>query len=98
MKNYKIIEDGIITALCASKEIPQNAEEITNEEYEQIIEVVRNKPQDTETLVYKLDAEALVYVAFVAPIPEEPNPFDNPSYAEGYEQAILDMLEMEGDE
>lgn len=30
--------------------------------------------------------------------PPEVNPMDNPAYAEGYEQAILDMLEMEGDE
>lgn len=94
---YKIIENGILIALCESKTLPQGATEITKSEYNKILKIARNKPQDTETTVYKLDAETLEYIPFDAPVPVEPNPFDNPSYAEGYEQAILDMMEMEAE-
>lgn len=94
MKRYKVIEDGFLTALMESKGTPPNATEINESEYNEILDIVRNKPQDTETTIYKLNASTLTYEPFDAPMPIEPNPFDNPAYMEGYEQCLLDILEM----
>ena len=50
--------------------ISENQAEITEEEYNNILSIIQNKPEDTETIVYKLHADTLEYVAYDRP--EEP--------------------------
>ena len=72
---YKQIEENILVAIGESKVIGENQTEITGEEYNNILSVIRNKPDDTETIIYKLHADTLEYVAYdrpEEPIPEEP--------------------------
>ena len=67
---YKQIEDNILVAISESKAIGENQTEITEEEYNNILSVIRNKPEDTETTIYKLHADTLEYVGYDRP--EEP--------------------------
>ena len=67
---YKQIEENILVAIGESKAIWENQTEITEEEYNNILSVIRNKPDDTETIIYKLHADTLEYVAYNRP--EEP--------------------------
>ena len=60
---YKQIENGYIPYLGNSKVIPQTAVEITEAEYNQIMEVIKTKPEDTLEAVYRLSAETSQYVA-----------------------------------
>ena len=66
-----ITENGFVTALCDLKVLPENAIKLTDTEYAEILDTIRNKPQDTETEAYRLDAETLVYVI------TEPDKFDD---------------------
>ena len=50
--------------------ISENQVEITESEYNEILSVIQNKPEDTETVIYKLHADTLEYVAYDRP--EEP--------------------------
>ena len=85
---YKQIEDGILTAIGDSSTIGKNQTEITQAEYDSIMEVIRNKPEDTEEVVYKLNAETLTYDEYPAPPAPETNPYDIPM--ETYNQIIDD--------
>ena len=67
---YKQIEDNILIAIGESKAIGEGQTEITEEEYNNILSAIQNKPEDTETIIYKLNAETLEYVAYDRP--EEP--------------------------
>ena len=67
---YKQIEDNILIAIGESKVIGEGQTEITAEEYNNILSVIANKPKDTETIIYKLHADTLEYVAYDRP--EEP--------------------------
>ena len=67
---YKQIEDNILVAIGESKAIGENQTEITEEECNNILSVIRNKPDDTETIIYKLHADTLEYVEYDRP--EEP--------------------------
>ena len=67
---YKQIEENILVAIGESKAIWENQTEITEEEYNTILSVIANKPEDTETIIYKLHAGTLEYVAYDRP--EEP--------------------------
>ena len=62
MKLYKQIENGYITMLGKSPSIPTNAEEITEEKYNQLMETIQNKPSDTLETIYYLSAETETYV------------------------------------
>ena len=50
MKYYKYIENGYILAVGTGG----GGEEITEEEYNEIMDVIRNKPKRTETTDYHL--------------------------------------------
>ena len=50
--------------------ISENQVEITESEYNEILSVIQNKPEDTETIIYKLHSDTLEYVAYDRP--EEP--------------------------
>ena len=67
---YKQIENNILIAIGESKVIGENQTEITAEEYNNILSIIQNKPVDTETIIYKLHADTLEYVAYDRP--EEP--------------------------
>ena len=43
---------------------------ITAEEYNDILSIIQNKPEDTDTIIYKLHSDTLEYVAYDRP--EEP--------------------------
>ena len=68
MKYYKEITDNIIIGLYKSDNL--SLTEITEEEYNTILSVIQNKPEDTDTIIYKLHADTLEYVAYDRP--EEP--------------------------
>ena len=67
---YKEIEDNILIAIGESKVIGEGQIEITVEEYNNILSIIQNKPEDTETIIYKLHADTLEYVGYDRP--EEP--------------------------
>ena len=67
---YKTIKDNILIAIGTSSAIVGNQIEITADEYNNILSVIASKPEDTETIIYKLHADTLEYVAYDRP--EEP--------------------------
>ena len=67
---YKIVEDNILTLIGNVPILPDEVTEITEEEYNEIISVIQNKPEDTDTIIYKLNAETLEYEPYDRP--EEP--------------------------
>ena len=67
---YKQIEENILVAIGESKAISEGLTEITEEEYNNILSVIASKPEDTETIIYKLHADTLEYVGYDRP--EEP--------------------------
>ena len=67
---YKQIEDNILIAIGESKAIGEGQIEITAEEYNNILSVIQTKPEDTDTIIYKLHADTLEYVGYDRP--EEP--------------------------
>ena len=71
---YKTIEDNILIAIGTSSAIGENQTEITETEYNNILSVIQNKPEDTDTIIYKLHSDTLEYVAYDRP--EEPTPIE----------------------
>ena len=71
---YKTIEDNILIAIGTSSAIFGNQIEITGEEYNNILSVIASKPEDTDTIIYKLHADTLEYVGYDRP--EEPIPIE----------------------
>ena len=71
---YKQIKDNILTMIGEVEHISENQAEITEEEYNNILSIIQNKPEDTDTIIYKLHADTLEYVAYDRP--EEPTPTD----------------------
>ena len=67
---YKTIKDNILIAIGTSSAIVGNQIEITADEYNNILSVIASKPEDTESVIYKLHADTLEYVAYDRP--EEP--------------------------
>lgn len=94
---FKQIENELIIAVGTASQISGADIEITAEEYEAILDRIKSKPADTEDIVYKLAINGL-YIPFEREAEEEPDPFENEDYAAGYEQALLDMMELEEEE
>ena len=69
---YKQIEENILVAIGESKALGEGQIEISEEEYNNILSVIARKPEDTDTIIYKLHADTLEYVAYDRP--EEPTP------------------------
>ena len=67
---YKQTDNNILVAIGESKTLGENQTEITSEEYNNILSIIQNKPEDTESIIYKLHADTLEYVAYDRP--EEP--------------------------
>ena len=60
MKYYKTIENGVITMIGSGSAIHDTQTEITKEEYDSLMEVIKDKPEDTFESVYFL-AESGMY-------------------------------------
>ena len=73
---YKSIEENILVAIGEAKIIGTGQTEITEEEYNTILSVIANKPEDTETIIYKLHAGTLEYVAYNRPAEPVKEPTD----------------------
>ena len=71
---YKIIEENILIMVGKSKVINKPQIEIYEEEYNHILSIIASKPEDTDTIIYKLHADTLEYVAYDRP--EEPTPIE----------------------
>ena len=71
---YKQTEENIRVAIGKSKAISEELTEITEEEYNTILSIIQNKTEDTDTIIYKLHADTLEYVAYDRP--EEPAPIE----------------------
>ena len=78
MKYYKRIEGNYITAIGTNI----GGTEITESEYDEIMSVIHNKPQDTETTGYRLKTD-LTWEEYE----KEPEPEPEPDAEE-----ILDVL------
>ena len=71
---YKHIEDNFLIGIGNSPKLPPGVTEITEEEYNTILSVIASKPEDTETIIYKLNAETLEYEPYDRP--KEPTPVE----------------------
>ena len=71
---FKNVENNIINAVGTSKVAYPPCYKISEEEYNNILLVIANAPEDTDTTVYKLHADTLEYVAYDRP--EEPTPIE----------------------
>lgn len=71
---YKSIEDNILIAVGTSSVVSAPNIGISKAEYDSILDIVRNKPEDTDAIIYKLHADTLEYVAYDRP--EEPTPIE----------------------
>lgn len=96
---YKQIEENILVAIGESSSIAELCIEITKEEYDSIIELIQNKPKDTEETVYKLVASTMTYEPFDAPpvieLEEPSNPYgiDDDIYNQIVDDTILELIE-----
>lgn len=54
MKYYKTIENGIITMIGSGSSVHESQAEITKEEYDSLMEVIKDRPVDTFEYVYEL--------------------------------------------
>lgn len=86
---YKTIEDNILTAIGTSSVVSEPNVEITKTEYDNILSLIRNKPQDTEETVYKLVADTMTYEPFDAP---PVTPVEEPNNDYGIPNEIYDSI------
>ena len=61
---YKQIDNNIIISIGTSSAIGVNQIEISESEYDSLMEVIRSKPEDTLESIYRLSAETNQYEAF----------------------------------
>ena len=59
---YKTVQDGYITMIGKSQRIPSNGVEITEAKHTELLEKIKNKPQDTLEAIYRLSNETEEYV------------------------------------
>lgn len=93
---YKHIEDNILIAIGESTAIGENDVEITQAEYDRIIEIIQSKPEDTEETIYKLVADTMTYEPFEAePVIEPDNPYgiDDELYYSIIDDYTMQLLE-----
>ena len=86
MKYYKYINAGYIIAVGIGD--AGMGEEIPNSEYNQIMAIIRTKPQRTETTDYRLREDLTWEVFEVRPAPEPEQDFTVEDKAEAYDILI----------
>lgn len=64
---YKVVEDNILVLIGNVPTLPPGVIEISEEEYNNILLVIANAPEDTESIIYKLHADTLEYVGYDRP-------------------------------
>ena len=71
---YKVVENKYLLALynTATPIEVDGVVEIKQEEFASLTEISKRKPEDTDTVVYMLNAETLEYEAVPYKKPEEP--------------------------
>ena len=84
MKYYKHVDGNIIISICTGSNLA--IQEISEEEYITIMNVVNTKPEDTEDTVYILYADPLRYEPHPRPAEEEPE-----ATVEDYQEALAEM-------
>lgn len=84
MKFFIQIENGYIATIATSN----GKTEITESEYNDIMQKIKNKPSDLEGYSYKLRADNLEWELVKLP---EPEPIDEEAGPEDYEQALKEM-------
>ncbi len=84
MRYYKMLDDDYIVAVgCGC-----GGEEITAEEYQQIITAIENRPEDPTGYQYQLRNDNLEWDLNEAP---EPIPVEEDAEPSDYEQALQEM-------
>ena len=87
MRYYKHIKDNIIDYIGTGDGAGVDISEI---DYNTIQSLFDNRPDNTDTHYYVLKADTLEYEAIER---EEPIEIAPDPYQEGYDQAILDLIE-----
>ena len=80
---YKMIENGYVLSIGDNGKI---GEPITEEEYNNILSIIQNKLEDTETHYYMLRTDTLEYEAIERP---EPIPIPEPTYTLDEAAAVI---------
>lgn len=88
MRLYKDIQDGYICGIGQG----YGGTEITESEYLEIVSVLNNMPEAPEGYGYKLKTD-LTWELYELPPAPEPQPSQD--WLDGYDQAILDMMEVQ---
>ena len=82
--NFKIVIDGYIAALTNG-----GGTEITEAEYNSIMQKIQTKPADPEGFQYKLRADTLEWE--LVELPPSPDPGEEDATAEDYEAALQEL-------
>lgn len=61
---YKTVKDGIITSINSGSVVPILENKLEPEDYDALMEVIKNKPVDTLESVYRLSNETGMYEPF----------------------------------
>lgn len=70
--------------------------EISEQEYNAILDIIRNAPASQEGYAYKLRADTLEWE--LMELPPEPQPSEDPAEIEDYEKALDEMgVQLNGD-
>lgn len=87
---YKTILDGFVVSIGeTSGSVAEPNYEITESQYNAIMELITNKPTDTEEVVYKLVADSMTYEPFEAPPIE---PIEEPNNDYGLPNDLYDAI------
>lgn len=84
MKFYKQIQDEFIMAIGTNT----GGTEITESEYNAIVQKIRNKPTDPDGHTYKLRSDNMEWKLVELP---EPEPIEEEAGPEDYESALAEM-------
>ena len=87
MRYYKHIDGDYIDYIGTGDGV---GIDISETEYNNILSIINNKPTDTETHYYVLKADTLEYEAIER---AEPIVIPPTEYQQGYDDAVLDMIE-----
>ena len=75
MKFFKRLQGEYISNIRTGEAVLDETDiEITELEYNDILTAIRNKPEDTEEVVYRLNNDTLEYDACIPAPPEPPEP------------------------
>ena len=91
MRYYKQIEESYLVSIGEG----YGFTEITEEEYKYLDDVINNKPTPPEGYDYRLKTDLTWELCELPPEPPAPEPQPSQDWLDGYDQAILDMMEVQ---